>query len=284
MTQLDSASELYCPGCGYDLRSIGSNRCPECGLTVDRSQLGQSIIPWLHREKLGRYRAFWRTVRLVSVSPRKLAHDMSCPARFRDAVLFRRLVALHVWIPIATLACLGIIFGDARIWVGSDIAGSVVQVITLLTALTGLWVWILMICGLPSYFFHPGALDVKRQNRAITLSYYGCAPLAWTPITLGAILLVVGMLFFIGGDPPVILIGAMWMFGFLSPFLQIADHIRALDALLSATTHSGLARRITLQLLFPIAAVVLGLLLVVGIPLAVGFVGVILISVTHRVP
>jgi hypothetical protein len=38
-----------------------------------------------------------------------------------------------------------------------------------------------VITGLPSYFFHPRGISIERQNRAIALSYYACAPLALGP-------------------------------------------------------------------------------------------------------
>ena len=44
----------FCPDCGYDLRGISSDRCPECGHAVDPTSLAISIIPWTHRRSLGR--------------------------------------------------------------------------------------------------------------------------------------------------------------------------------------------------------------------------------------
>ena len=38
--------------------------------------------------------------------------------------------------------------------------------------------------GLPSYLFHPRHLSVEAQNRAIAMSYYTCAPLAFVSWTL----------------------------------------------------------------------------------------------------
>jgi hypothetical protein len=48
---------------------------------------------------------------------------------------------------------------------------------------------LLLISGLPSYWFHPRSISVTRQNRAIALSYYTSAPLLLLPIAaLGAAL------------------------------------------------------------------------------------------------
>ena len=45
-----------------------------------------------------------------------------------------------------------------------------------------LWLFLFTATGAASYFFHPRSISIERQNRAITLSYYACAPLALTPI------------------------------------------------------------------------------------------------------
>jgi len=34
----------------------------------------------------------------------------------------------------------------------------------------------------PSYFFHPRSVAVRRQNNAVAMSYYGCASLALLPV------------------------------------------------------------------------------------------------------
>src|SRR4051794_35796280 len=103
MTQLDEtadASDLYCPSCGYNLRQIESSRCPECGMEVDRSKVGESIIPWIHRARIGRYRAFWRPCQMATLRPRDFTREMTQPARLKDAVTFRRLVVLHALLPL----------------------------------------------------------------------------------------------------------------------------------------------------------------------------------------
>jgi predicted amidophosphoribosyltransferase len=112
-------SGLFCPDCGYDLQAIESERCPECGLIIDRTALGQSVIPWLHRSSIGRFRAFWRTVNMATFRPRQLAQELVQPARFRDAVLFRRLVVLDALIP------LGLIFTGGYLALLNESGGGV---------------------------------------------------------------------------------------------------------------------------------------------------------------
>src|SRR5687768_3337208 len=93
--------ELFCPVCGYDLRGIESTRCPECGGEVDRSALAASNIPWVHRRYLGAVRAFWKTVRTATVRPEHLGAECARPVNYADALRFRFVVVLTVWVPVA---------------------------------------------------------------------------------------------------------------------------------------------------------------------------------------
>ena|SRR5271170_8184180 len=83
----------FCIGCGYNLRGIDSDRCPECGAAVDRSAMAISVIPWTHRRSLGWATAYLRTVKLSILHPAKLAHEIGRPGNFADAILFRRITA-----------------------------------------------------------------------------------------------------------------------------------------------------------------------------------------------
>src|SRR3954467_14207873 len=39
-----------------------------------------------------------------------------------------------------------------------------------------------MVTAAPSYWFHPRSLPIVRQNRAVAISAYLCAPLTWWPL------------------------------------------------------------------------------------------------------
>jgi hypothetical protein len=56
----DASIDRFCVGCGYNLRGLISDRCPECGLKLDEA--AAAPIPWEGRRHLGAFRAFWRTV------------------------------------------------------------------------------------------------------------------------------------------------------------------------------------------------------------------------------
>lgn len=85
---------LLCPACGYDLRgSMDVDRCPECGLAIDRASLRTSGFPWAHRRKIGRVRAYLRTVWYVAMGSGQSANELAKPQDPADARAFRRVTA-----------------------------------------------------------------------------------------------------------------------------------------------------------------------------------------------
>jgi hypothetical protein len=191
------ATALFCPGCGYDLRGIAaSDRCPECGLAIDRSAGGVSRIPWAHRRRVGRVRAYWATVRLATFRPRQLVEELNRPVRYADAQRFRIVtVALASLGPIAFLLA-PMVAGE---WPEPADAGAMFNVgfygrATGPNALDLGLPWFagarlypvlplavvllfVLVTGVGSYWFAPRSLDVRQQNRAIALSYYALLPL-----------------------------------------------------------------------------------------------------------
>ena len=103
-----TSPSLLCPGCGYDLRAATEDRCSECGLVIDRAQLGRSSFPWAHRAGLGRLRAFVKTVRLVTLDTRLLRQEASKTQSPRDAAVFRRCVAATLVISFAAVVIMAL--------------------------------------------------------------------------------------------------------------------------------------------------------------------------------
>jgi hypothetical protein len=195
MTQPDLVLDRFCAGCGYDLRGIGSDRCPECGLTFDPNQPTEPQIPWCHRKTLGKFDAFWRTVHLATFRTAKLAGEINRPVSLADALSFRRAVTRWAFFPAACAGAFGYLTMFDMFdmpWHANDHLGSAIQWIGLPVALTSLWFFLLFVFGMLSYFFHPANLPVKQQNRAVALSYYACAPWAYlfiVPLATGVIAL-----------------------------------------------------------------------------------------------
>src|SRR5438128_449501 len=88
---LDAA--LLCPACGFDLRGTESDRCGECGLAIDREALRESGIPWAHRRKIGRVKAYWKTLWQILLDRRSLRHESARPQDMKDGRAFRRVTA-----------------------------------------------------------------------------------------------------------------------------------------------------------------------------------------------
>ena len=170
---------VLCPDCGYDLRGLTSDRCPECGFGLDVLRARESLIPWSHRRELGTFRAYWKTVWWVARYPKRFWREMARPVSYRDSQSFRWVSSLHAYLPILIGSVLWCVFDHLRGWQGGEalwwVLGSL-QVVSLVL-LAGL-------PGLASYFFQSPHLSVEQQNRAIALSYYAWASVAWTPLAL----------------------------------------------------------------------------------------------------
>jgi hypothetical protein len=64
-----------CLRCGYDLRALEERRCPECGLPFDPDGPPPPAVPWVRRHEIGALRAYFATVALVVLRPRKFAEQ-----------------------------------------------------------------------------------------------------------------------------------------------------------------------------------------------------------------
>jgi hypothetical protein len=170
---------VFCPDCGYDLRGSTSERCSECGFVLDELRRAESQIPWTYRRKLGRFRAYWKTVWLVLRQPRRFCMEAVRPVSYRDSQSFRWLTVLHAYAPILVGSLVVGVVGQEKGWWASDIPWWVVTGVQARTLLM-----LVLVPGLTSYFFQARRLSVEQQNRAIALSYYVSAPLSLVPLLL----------------------------------------------------------------------------------------------------
>jgi hypothetical protein len=173
--------------------------------------------------------------------------------------------------------------GDRGIWVPEDRLGSILQ----LTVIPVLWIcvglFLMAMTGACSYFFHPRSLPIVQQNRAIALSYYACAPLAYTPLTLG--LLVAGGLAAAAmmsvKHSPLLLLGTAYLVAIAPITAQALAVISTPAILLDATTHTGRARQWTLAISLPIVWTLLAILLLVVLPAAWATIAIMILSFRH---
>jgi len=203
------ACDVLCPDCGYNLRSLTGARCPECGYGLERIHQAEPQLPWARRKQLGRFRAYWGTILYVRFRHRRFCEEMARPVSYADAQRFRWVTVLHAWLPL--------LVASAVLYVATPEPAAQAPEAARLQRMMGQFVpepslfdrivsegWPVILAnvcillflaaatGVPSCFFHPKALPVEMQNRAVALSYYTCWPLA---------LLVVPLLFWSLRDP-----------------------------------------------------------------------------------
>lgn len=257
-----------CPECGYDLRGLTSDRCPECGLPIDREVV--SRIPWVHRQKIGRVKAYWRTVWLATFRTEKLAEEVRRPVSIRDGQTFRWVTMLLAWVPLAAILGWAATNVPSDVGFGGQTAGRVSGIVfTALAqsqgvplgllvpyavglatpgvlpaaALLSLVLW----TGAAGYFFHPRRLPTGWQNRAIAISYFACAPLVLTalPVAAAAVLILydTGVLGEQGDPPPQAVVSEFGTVLFVVPLLILLGMLLATLRLLRKTTLIGGGRR-----------------------------------------
>jgi hypothetical protein len=257
---IDSPGEpegLVCPACGYDLRAITNEKCPECGFDIDRASMSVSRIPWEHRREIGRLRAYLRTTWLVMFHPRRFAGEMNRPVDYRSARRFQLVSVVLAWLPILAgmvipaLDFLRTLFHPHR----TALLGWRLEQLVSISVPISVLLFLFMATGISGYWFHPRSLSTLRQNRAIALSYYTCAPLGWT--WLPGVLFLVAFLIDISVVPQ----GLVWKLGGIKTALQIVAFVLTLAIpflsasdslfLMSAITRCGAGRKIAMGISLP---------------------------------
>jgi hypothetical protein len=208
---MELTNAIRCPACGYDLRARSSDRCPECGTDVAGIESRPSAIPWVHRRKIGRIRAYLATLLRLHGPTRWIAGEMARPVDARSARSFRWVNAavLFAW---ALCVCLGL-----RALAGRDPMGLLKRAdlfsmsnstsvkAALVTDLALPWTvgfgqtlpivvasLLFSACctGLASLWFCPRQLGEPRRSRASWLSLYASALLIPLAFVLGLVALI----------------------------------------------------------------------------------------------
>lgn len=93
-----------CRACGQHVTLDMMRALPAPGLGTD--QVMGNIHPWVERARIGRWRAFWRTLRVTLIAPHEIGRAQPPNARVRDALIFSAWVsAITLTLP---LTCMGV--------------------------------------------------------------------------------------------------------------------------------------------------------------------------------
>lgn len=256
--------DLLCPGCGYNLRGLTEHRCPECGEDFGPAALSETALPWTHRRRIGRVRAYLQTVGMATFHPRRLAAEIAHPQSYRDSQRFRWLTIGLAWLSLlgTTLYNWGGA-GQTR-WILPD-GGGMGAGSAAIHLIAGL-AFFAVITGIPSYFLHPRNMSMERQNRAVALSYYTCAPLAVSPLVLVLTWLIpeVEVRFIVTWVLTLLQFALWWR-------SLIVLHARGLQP-------AGVLRRITVPIALLVCAVVIGGISLLAVSLILRFAAVVVFS------
>jgi len=290
----DAAADAgrFCPACGYDLRGIDSDRCPECGLALNVA--AGFTIPWSHRKEMGRLKAFWRTVRLASVQPKRLAMAVAEPVEYAAAQRFR-------WVVIALASLPPIVFFLVVVWckggtgflsvVGSDLRSFLPWLGNPLRELAVIWsagatlvpvlpigmvAMFYLATGAAGYWFRPAHMSVARQNRAVAISRYACAPLAWLPLPVALAAAVVALT--VSGYLDYHPAPRDWMILIALACVILAVGWRTALVLLARTTHCGPGRLVAAGIGLPLSWLLSAVIGLGVVPFAVGFIWIVIDS------
>ncbi len=266
-TPLGIPFDLPCQECGYNLRGLTGRRCPECGCDLDDMLSDISRIPWAHRDKLGRFQAYWRTVFWVSFRYRRFCGEVVRPVDYADAQRFRWLTILHAFIPLVVVVGIASAEGAldwSLVWAEDRNCPTWWPYVAavLMNTLVG-W-WLVAATGLTSYFFESRHLPAETRNRAIALSYYCAGGLAWFAPLMALAIAGSGLLM------ANVTAGA-WLviFALTMTLVALADWYINLLRTLRHVLPDRLLRRAAATVMLPVGWVAVGVLLpLVAIPLA----------------
>ena len=190
--------DVYCPACGYSLRGLDSARCPECGETFDPQTVRETSIPWAHRERIGRVRAFVKTCWFAGRRPTRLGREASRPQRYRDARHFQYVLTVVAFTPpavaagllskeladlvqTASIASVSPTTGLAQWNIGHDLLWCILAGLSLpIVATASVYALGFMLTSIHTYAFHPKHLPPERQNNAIAVGYYAVGPILYS--------------------------------------------------------------------------------------------------------
>lgn len=172
------AEDVYCPACAYNLRALISDRCPECGLDIAFIRSAESQLPWIHRNKVGRVRAYLMTIWMVLFRTKHFCLEMSRPVNEVEARRFRRVTIALAFAPFPA-------FTAALAWLRPDGYAAFVGFggyTFAVAAHAAILAAILTVTAVPYYVIRHPDIALNRQKRAAALTLYCAAPLSLTGV------------------------------------------------------------------------------------------------------
>jgi hypothetical protein len=169
-------SEHYCLGCGYNLRGLGGGRCPECGRVIDAREYDGLRAPWVDRQHIGLFAAYWRTAALVTFRPGEFARRFDWPrVRFHDSHVFR------LWTVGWAAAALVLATAGFAWRIGVTPLGVVMLLAAMVPSAVAFFYGATELAG---FFTGPRLPSDTSEElfRARMINDYASAALSWTPV------------------------------------------------------------------------------------------------------
>ena len=169
--------DVFCQSCGYDLRGLTGDRCPECGADISGVHTLVTRIPWVYRHEIGRVRAYCQTLWLVMFCQRKFGEEMARSVSWEDAQRFRWVTVGFLTVSILAAVVAAYLNVPSNPFQGELANQSYMAIWPACGCYLIILLFLIVATAIPSYFFHPRDVPVIQQNRAVALSYYACGPL-----------------------------------------------------------------------------------------------------------
>jgi hypothetical protein len=287
----DNADERFCIACGYNLRGLSSEQCPECGLRIDAA--GGSAIAWEGRREMGTVRTFWRTMIDGMFHVKRLAHSVAHPVDARSAVRFRVIISVLATLPASLLfwiivhvaggtGFLSVWQPGGPTWPFAPLpfpnwwempflwsAGATIQ----LVLPVGAFITAFLCTGILGYWVRGEGMPEERRKRAVAVSAYVGSPMVFLIVPTVAFGVAWGMW---GSVDPLIL--KIWtaslVFGFISCVTLVAIYQRNAVKLISAVSHDGWVRKACAFVGLPVCWAIAASVGMVALPMLVGLVWV----------
>jgi hypothetical protein len=281
--------DYFCIGCGYNLRGLTSEQCPECGLRIDAAR--GSSIPWEGRKVMGKIRAFWRTMMEGMFHENRLAGAVARPVDAASAMRFRLIISVLTALPASVLFfVIAEVQGGTgflsvwrpylpswpfalpqfpRLWELPILWSAGATILPVLPM--GLFVTVFLWTGVLGYWVRAAGMSDERRKRGAAISAYLSAPLAFAIIPTAAFG-VVWAIWEVNGYFIWKICAGFLIFGYASCAIIVAIYQRNAVKLISTLTHEGWVRKVCSIAGLPICWVLAAVAGLVLFPMLVGLI------------